>query len=166
MSHNPSNPVTRAEIEIQNHQQAIDLSEADLEWLSRAAEQAWMAVSCVALVSFQPELVAEDATKDRVTLDVALVDDEASAQVHLDFMSIAGATDVITFEHGELVIGAEVAQRQAAEHDEPLLRELLRYVVHGFLHLCGYRDDSEAARTEMCCHQEEIVSELWRKEPR
>ena len=43
------------------------------------------------------------------TLEVALVDDATSDRVHRDFMDIEGPTDVITFHHGEIVIGAEVA---------------------------------------------------------
>src|SRR5690606_31692329 len=74
------------------------------------------------------------------TLEIALVDDETSSRVHADFMEIEGPTDVITFHHGEIVIGVEVASRQAQEYGEPLARELLRYFVHGLLHLAGHED--------------------------
>ena len=80
------------------------------------------------------------------TLEVALVDDATSDRVHRDFMNIEGPTDVITFHHGEIVIGAEVAQRQAAEYGEPLAREILRYLVHGLLHLAGH-EDADTGRT-------------------
>ena len=80
------------------------------------------------------------------TLEVALVDDATSDRVHRDFMDLEGPTDVITFHHGEIVIGAEVAQRQAAEYGEPFAREILRYLVHGLLHLAGH-EDAGAGRT-------------------
>jgi probable rRNA maturation factor len=94
------------------------------------------------------------------TIDVALVDDPTSARVHLDFMDLPGATDVITFHHGEIVIGAEVALRQAAEFGEPLPRELLRYLVHGLLHLAGHEDHHPAARARMEQAQETIIGTL------
>ncbi len=95
------------------------------------------------------------------TLEVALVDDVTSGRVHQDFMNIEGPTDVITFHHGEIVIGAEVAQRQAAEYDEPLAREILRYFIHGLLHLAGHEDSNPAERATMEAAQETIVAHLW-----
>jgi probable rRNA maturation factor len=95
------------------------------------------------------------------TLEAALVDDETSDRVHREFMNIEGATDVITFHHGEIVIGAEVALRQAAEYNEPPAREILRYLVHGILHLAGHEDESDTDRTRMERAQEEILTKIW-----
>ena len=94
-------------------------------------------------------------------VEVALVDDSESDRVHREFMGIEGATDVITFDHGEIVIGVEVAKRQAAEYGEPELRELIRYLVHGLLHLAGHEDEAEDARRLMEEAQEKIVGSLW-----
>jgi probable rRNA maturation factor len=76
-------------------------------------------------------------------------------------MKIEGPTDVITFHHGEIVIGAEVALRQAADYDEPLAREILRYLVHGLLHLAGHEDAETNERQRMESAQESIVNALW-----
>ena len=98
------------------------------------------------------------------TLEVALVDDETSARVHKDFMDIDGPTDVITFHHGEIVIGAAVALRQASEYGEPLPREILRYFIHGLLHLAGHEDADPTERAAMEAAQETIVATLWTPE--
>lgn len=95
-------------------------------------------------------------------VEVALVDDDVSAQVHQQFMGVEGATDVITFEHGEIVIGVEVAQRQALEYSEPEARELLRYVIHGLLHLAGHEDEKDEDRKVMEAVQERLVARLWK----
>jgi probable rRNA maturation factor len=79
----------------------------------------------------------------------------------MDFMEIPGATDVITFHHGEIVIGAEVAKRQAEEYGEPLGREILRYFVHGLLHLAGHEDAEPEDREAMESAQEKMVAALW-----
>jgi len=76
-------------------------------------------------------------------------------------MHIEGPTDVITFHHGEIVIGAQVAQRQASEFNEPLAREILRYLVHGLLHLAGHEDSDPGERRTMETAQETIVTQLW-----
>jgi len=73
-------------------------------------------------------------------------------------MQIEGPTDVITFDHGEIVIGAEVAIRQALDCGEGLEREVRRYMVHGLLHLHGYEDDTPDAAALMWAKQEAILS--------
>jgi probable rRNA maturation factor len=55
----------------------------------------------------------------------------------------------------------EVAERQAAEYGEPLAREILRYLVHGLLHLSGHEDADPGERATMERVQEEIVAQLW-----
>jgi len=93
-------------------------------------------------------------------IEVALVDDETIARVHGEFMDDPTPTDVITFDHGEIVISVETGARQAAEHGEPLKRELLRYLVHGLLHLAGHEDGEEEARAKMIAEQESVVERL------
>lgn len=142
------------EVIIGNHQEQTDIPE---HWLTAledfAPEAAALALARAATVESPLSLLG--------TLEVALVDDETSSRVHLDFMNEEGPTDVITFHHGEIVIGAQVAARQAAEYGEPLAREILRYLVHGLLHLAGHEDENSAERQAMEAAQEEIVSSLW-----
>ncbi len=142
------------EIIVGNHQHAVEIPEAWLTALEHAARDA----ADLAL----GHAVGPDAPLSHLgTVEVALVDDSTSDQVHREFMDIEGATDVITFHHGEIVIGAEVARRQAAEYDEPLGREIFRYLVHGLLHLAGHEDEHPAERRTMERAQEEIVAALW-----
>ena len=47
-------------------------------------------------------------------IEVAIVSDRVIARVHQEFMGIPGPTDVITFEHGEIVMSADTASTQAA----------------------------------------------------
>ncbi|HSP44085.1 MAG TPA: rRNA maturation RNase YbeY [Luteolibacter sp.] len=142
------------EIIIGNHQQATAMPE---HWLTALEDVAHEAAD----LALKHAAHQDSPLHHLATLEVALVDDETSDRVHREFMDIEGATDVITFHHGEIVIGAEVAERNAAEYGEPPARELLRYLVHGLLHLAGYEDAEEAGRTEMERVQEEIVTQLW-----
>lgn len=142
------------EVIIGNNQNVIDIPEA---WLTAFEDVAPDIV----------RLALSHATHDDTplhhlaTLEAALVDDETSDRVHREFMAMEGATDVITFHHGEIVIGAEVAFRQAAEYAEPPAREILRYLVHGILHLAGHEDHKSEDRTRMEQAQESIVLEIW-----
>src|SRR3954447_5561914 len=78
-----------------------------------------------------------------------LVSDRRIAALHKKFMNIAGATDVITFDHGEIFISTETAQRQARVFHTSTDDEIKLYLVHGLLHLHGFDDLDVAARAEM-----------------
>jgi probable rRNA maturation factor len=91
---------------------------------------------------------------------VVLVSDRKISAIHEQFMGIAGATDVITFQHGEILISVETAARQATEYESDLLPELRLYIAHGLLHLAGYDDHSEDGFREMAKLQNELVEKV------
>jgi len=94
-------------------------------------------------------------------VEISIVTDEAIAAVHADFMDDPTPTDVITFHHGEILISADTARARANELGQPVLRELLLYVIHGLLHLNGHEDHDEAERRRMHEIQDRILEEAW-----
>ena len=88
---------------------------------------------------------------------VILISDRRMSALHRRFMQIAGPTDVITFDHGEIFISVETARRQARSYKTSLGHELRLYLVHGLLHLRGFDDATLAARRRMERVQERIV---------
>ncbi|RFC41798.1 MAG: putative rRNA maturation factor [Verrucomicrobia bacterium] len=89
---------------------------------------------------------------------ITLVSDRRIEQIHRQFMNIPGATDVITFEHGEIVISAQTAERCALEFGHSVAAETGLYLVHGLLHLNGFLDETEPQRSRMHAVQDRI----WR----
>ena len=143
------------ELIVGNNQVRTEIPEAWLTALEKGG-------SLAAKEILASHIATEDAPlPEHECVEVALVDDETSARVHEQFMGIEGETDVITFHHGEIVIGVEVAFRQAAENGEPPLRELFRYIVHGLLHLAGHEDEEADDRQRMEAAQEPLVARLW-----
>jgi len=49
-------------------------------------------------------------------------------------------TDVITFDHGEILVCPAVADKQRKAEGLSLHDEVLTYILHGLLHLCGLDD--------------------------
>ena len=145
----------KREIFVCDHQSTVPVPPTWLVALEEAGVKAARTIESEHLLAADSPLVTLQE------VDVALVDDSESDRVHRDFMGIDGPTDVITFEHGEIVIGVEVAKRQAADYGEPELRELLRYVIHGLLHLGGHEDENPTDREKMEAAQEALVSALW-----
>ncbi|MBI2807730.1 MAG: rRNA maturation RNase YbeY [Planctomycetes bacterium] len=91
-----------------------------------------------------------EAVKDH-EISLAFVDNVTIHRLNKQYLDHDEPTDVITFPYsnagarkleGELVIGVEVAQEQAAERGHDVQIELSLYVIHGLLHLCGYNDKS------------------------
>ena len=93
-------------------------------------------------------------------VEVVLVSDKRIAQIHRQFMNESGATDVITFQHGEIVVSVETAKRQARQFGTTLDHELRLYIVHGLLHLHGFDDTTAGAAAEMKRVQERLVASL------
>ena len=99
-------------------------------------------------------LAGEGIKEAKVTL--AFVDDPTIAGLNKRFLNHEGPTDVITFPYsrgkkleGEVVIGVEMAQREAADRGHDVNTELCLYVIHGTLHLCGYDDRTKRDASEM-----------------
>lgn len=90
-------------------------------------------------------------------IEVSVVSDEEIARVHGDFLDDPTPTDVITFHHGEILISADTALRQGAEHGQSLDVEVALYLVHGLLHLAGWDDHEESEAAEMALRQEAIL---------
>jgi probable rRNA maturation factor len=99
-------------------------------------------------------------------LSIALVNDEVMSNLHLQFMNIAGPTDVLTFpmdetkQSGEIVICLPEARRRAKEQGASLRNELLLYAIHGMLHLCGMDDRTQKGFERMHRMEDEILTKL------
>src|SRR2546423_1226432 len=91
-------------------------------------------------------------------VEVALVSDKRIAGIHRRFMNDPSPTDVITFQHGEIVISVETAKRQARQFGTGLDDELRLYIAHGLLHLHGFDDKNAAGGGEMKRLQKRIVA--------
>jgi probable rRNA maturation factor len=124
-------------------------------------------VSVGGLLTFSQQLIPSVLSVSRADLPeeilVVLVSDRKISAIHQQFMGIADPTDVITFQHGEIVISVETAARQAAEYRTDLLHELRLYIAHGLLHLAGYDDHSEDGFREMAKLQNELMETAGQK---
>jgi len=88
---------------------------------------------------------------------VWLISDRRLAMLHRKFLGEPGPTDVLTFQHGEIFISVETAQRNARAFGNSLMRELKLYIVHGLLHLDGFDDQTPVEAREMNAAQEKIL---------
>jgi probable rRNA maturation factor len=124
------------------------------------------------------EALLEELKITDAELGINLVGAREMTLVNETFLQHAGATDVITFDHtekrkvkggkqkqihGELFICVDVAVAQAKEFKTEWQSEVVRYVVHGVLHLLGYDDMKPALRREMKREENRLVRRLERR---
>lgn len=89
------------------------------------------------------------------------------------FLHHQGSTDVITFDyaespqsiHGEIFICIDDAIGQARQFRTSWPSEIIRYTVHGILHLRGFDDLHPAARRKMKREENRLVREITRLFP-
>jgi probable rRNA maturation factor len=93
-------------------------------------------------------------------LSVILVSNRRMAELHRRFLHLPGPTDVITFQHGEIFISAEMAAAHARRFGNSLEGELHLYIAHGLLHLHGFDDKEPAAAAEMARAQNKVVASV------
>jgi probable rRNA maturation factor len=93
--------------------------------------------------------VLEGEGAGEAEISLAFVDNPTIHQLNKRYLNHDEPTDVLSFPFsepgakrlsGELVIGVEVAQSQAAQRGHDVQVELALYVIHGLLHLCGHDD--------------------------
>ncbi len=91
--------------------------------------------------------------KIRGDAGIVVVDERSIRRLNREYLDHDYITDVISFPlrdetnpadkmFGEVVVNACKASREAKKRGTAMRRELLLYVIHGLLHLCGYDDDT------------------------
>lgn len=126
-------------------------------------------------------VVTEHLRLEQVELGVALVGAKTMARVNWQFLQHEGSTDVITFDHseaqvsrksattarrkicGELYVCVDDAVAQARSFRTTWPAEVVRYIVHGVLHLCGHDDHRVVARRLMKREENRLMRLLEKK---
>jgi probable rRNA maturation factor len=127
-------------------------------------------------------------------LGIRLVGSSEMARANECYLGHSGPTDVITFNYrepgpatkssrmqtekrarstapkrrieGDLLICGDVAVTQALEFRTSCQAEIIRYAVHGILHLLGFDDHTKRARAKMKKTEDELVRELAEELPK
>lgn len=107
----------------------------------------------------------------RAMLSITLLDSRPMARLNREHLGHRGPTDVITFAFGadpsgvvvaDIYICVPVARAQARAHGVGVREEMVRLVVHGTLHACGWEhpEGDDRMTSPMWRLQERLVSRL------
>ena len=113
-------------------------------------------------------LLADVFQAEQFELGIHLVTAKEITRLNQAFLAHEGGTDVITFDHaekaeqfhGEIFICIDEAVSQAKKFRTSWQAELVRYLIHGLLHLRGFDDVEPAARREMKREENRVLRDL------
>ena len=92
-------------------------------------------------------------------MSIVLVCDARMKNLNKRYKDKNRVTDVLAFDYGEVIICLSQAKRQAKELRHSLKKELGILLIHGILHLAGYKDNIKKDYDKTNKKQEEI----WQK---
>ena len=101
-------------------------------------------------------------------LNFILCSDEYLLRINQDFLQHDDYTDVITFDNseelktivGDIFISLDRIKENASNFKSTTVNELCRVIIHGTLHLLGYKDKTKAAKTEMTAKEDYYLGKL------
>lgn len=95
--------------------------------------------------------------------------DEYLLKMNVDYLNHNTLTDIITFDYsegkqiaGDIYISIDRIQENSQKFNSGFDTELQRVMIHGILHLCGYKDKKESDRV-LIRKKENAYLSLWKK---
>ncbi len=103
-------------------------------------------------------------------LNFIVTNDNSIKQINVEFLQHNYFTDVIAFDYGsrnvvsgEVYLSIDTVKVNAINYKVSLNCEVLRVMVHGLLHLCGYTDSTEETKSRMKEKEDFWVKEFERE---
>jgi probable rRNA maturation factor len=107
---------------------------------------------------------------DAFELGIYLVAAREMTRLNETFLRHKGSTDVLAFDYsepsqshalqGEIFVCVDEARIQATRFRASWQNEVVRYLVHGTLHLLGYDDHLRASRSKMKREENRLLKKL------
>lgn len=121
------------------------------------------------------EIMKFEGMSESSELSLVFCDDDFIQKLNKDYRGKNEPTDVLSFPMkkqkfetevtmlGDIVISVETANRQADSYKHPIILEIVFLLLHGLLHLNGYRHSNKADRKKMKDREVSILQHLCDK---
>lgn len=100
-------------------------------------------------------------------LSFTFVKDQDLHKINVEFLNHDTYTDIVTFDYstkdsiaGEIYISLDRVYENAKQFQQNTNREIRRIIIHGVLHLLGYKDKSQEDKTQMTSKEDYYLSLL------
>lgn len=95
-------------------------------------------------------------------------DDNQVLEANRQYLNHDYLTDILTFDYseddtlqGDILISIDRVRENAAQFGAKFENELLRVIIHGVLHLCGYKDKTKKESELMRHKEDEAISDYY-----
>jgi probable rRNA maturation factor len=102
--------------------------------------------------------------KSEGEINYIFCDDDYLLEINNQYLNHDTLTDIISFDyslgneiHGDIYISIERVKENAIDYKVSFQDELMRVLVHGVLHYCGYKDKSEEDESVMRSKEDEKI---------
>lgn len=110
-------------------------------------------------------------SKKEGEINYIFCDDEYLLKINVEYLNHDTLTDIISFDysvgnelHGDIYISVERVAENAVDYEVSFTEELMRVMVHGVLHYCGYKDKTEEDALNMRQKEDQKIT-LFHVEP-
>lgn len=117
-------------------------------------------------------IVSTIQSKKRIAGDINFIfcSDESLLEINLQYLKHNTYTDIITFDYskgdaqlpiaGDIFISIDRVKENAITYSKTFQEELNRVMIHGVLHLLGYKDKTKDAKAEMTKEENVCLKKL------
>jgi rRNA maturation RNase YbeY len=109
--------------------------------------------------------VAKNENRKIGALNIVFYNDQQLLEFNQQYLKHNTFTDVITFDYsendlinGDVCLSIDRIKENALKFDCSFEEELRRVMVHGVLHLCGYKDKNKEDKKLMKQKEEEVLN--------
>ncbi|HRE40890.1 MAG TPA: rRNA maturation RNase YbeY [Ignavibacteria bacterium] len=102
------------------------------------------------------ELLSDFEDFNIIELNFLFCSDKTITDYNKNYLKHNFATDIITFEYDEeeeilsdIIVSVETVKKNANDFKQEFKTELTRVIIHGILHLCGYKDKTNEQKKKM-----------------
>lgn len=93
------------------------------------------------------KVLKNEGCQKKYRISIFITNNKMMKYLNKKYLGRNTTTDVLAFQLGindkildEIIVSDEVARKEAKKRNIPVSKELKLYIVHGVLHLLGYRD--------------------------
>jgi probable rRNA maturation factor len=111
--------------------------------------------------------IIESEKKKTGQLNFVFTSDEELLKTNIQFLNHSTYTDIITFDscegetvNGDIIISIERVAENAHKFKVDFKQELKRVIIHGVLHLCGYKDKTNAQAKIIRAKEDEALKKF------
>lgn len=143
-------------IQVQDIKRRISFNQEDVSFQLKDKRllRSWI-LECVALEK-----------KEIESITFVFCSDDYLLEMNKRFLNHDTYTDIITFDNaqakwlldGDIFISYDRVKENASEFGVNLRDELHRVMIHGVLHLCGYKDKTKAHKTQMTAKEDNCLN--------